>query len=140
MKFLRASLSTVLELPLLPERSDVVVPVAAELIVAVAATGVPTGLALAAMPVIPMLPVKVSNRPPTEGGGCLKCPTDLLEGGGLTINSGSSTSPVTTSPKACATMNALQKDRKSESIYQTCLLKMGCMVNHNAHECILVKS
>lgn len=53
-----------------------------------------TGFALAEIPDIPMLPVNESNKPPTDGDA-------------LTRTSGSTTSPVITSPIASATMNAL---------------------------------
>ena len=58
------------------------------------ATGAATGFALDEMPDIPILPVRESNKPPTDGDA-------------LTSTSGSTASPATMSPIACATMNAL---------------------------------
>ena len=74
--------------------SDVIVPTVAVPEGAEDATGAATGFALEEIPDIPILPVSESNNPPTEGDA-------------LTTTSGSTTSPVITSPIACATMNAL---------------------------------
>lgn len=82
-------------LKLLFGASDTIAPVTVVPEVVEAATGAATGLDLAEMLDIPMLPVKESNNPPTEGEG-------------FTTTSGSSISPLITSPKACATINALK--------------------------------
>lgn len=75
-----------------------------------AGTGAAAGFAL---PEIPILPVRESNNPPTDGET-------------LTTTSGSGVSPATTSPTACATIKALciQKDT---SQYFLCMCHM--MVN-----------
>lgn len=91
MKVRSASLSRGLE----PNfgASDVTAPITAVLEVVEVATGAATGLVLVEMPDIPILPVSESSNPPTEGDA-------------LTTTSGSTTSPVITSPIACATIHA----------------------------------
>jgi len=92
MKFRSVSLSKGLE----PSFgvSAVTVPIEAAPDGVVDATGAATGFALDDIPAIPMLPVKESNNPPTDGAA-------------FTTTSGSTTSPTIMSPIACATMNAL---------------------------------
>lgn len=92
MKFRSASLSNGLE-PIFGA-SDATAPIAAVLDGVADATGAATGFALEEMPDIPMLPVKESNSPPTDGDT-------------LTTTSGSTISPVIISPIASATINAL---------------------------------
>ena len=76
--------------------SDARVPLTEVLEVADAAIGVATGFAL---PDIPMLPVRESNNPPTEGDA-------------LATTSGSVISPVTMSPIVCTTINALSSEKR----------------------------
>lgn len=87
MKVRRASLSNGLK-PVFGA-SDAIAPVAVP--GAEDATGPATGFGLAD---IPILPVKESSNPPTDGDT-------------FTITSGSTTSPETMSLIACATTNAL---------------------------------
>ena len=92
MNDLRTSLSKGLD-PIFGA-SDIAAPVTAVPDIVEAATGKATGFALAEILVIPMLPVRVSSSPPTEGDAA-------------TTTSGSIVSPTTMSPIVCATANAL---------------------------------
>lgn len=74
--------------------SDVTAPIAAVPEIVDAATGAATGFALAEMLEIPILPVRESSNPPTEGDAA-------------TTTSGSTASPSIMSPIVCATVNTL---------------------------------
>lgn len=91
MKDLRTSLSKGLD-PI--GASDIAAPIKAVPDIVEAATGEATGFALAEILEIPMLPVRESSSPPTEGDAA-------------TTTSGSTASPTTMSPSVCATTNAL---------------------------------
>lgn len=78
--------------------SDITVPTNEAPEVVKATTGAKAGFALAEMPDIPILPVRESSNPPTEGDE-------------LVTTSGSAKSPVTISPKVCATTQALENRR-----------------------------
>lgn len=74
--------------------SDINVPLKAFPEAVDPATGAATGFALAEIPEIPILPVRESSNPPTEGDEAV-------------TTSGSIASPSIMSPIACATINAL---------------------------------
>lgn len=92
MKDLSTSLSNGLD-PIFGA-SDITAPVTAVPEIVDAATGAATGFALADIPEIPILPVRESSNPPTEGDAA-------------TTTSGSTASPSIMSPIVCATINAL---------------------------------